>query len=233
MVDKIIESAKKVGVELSRHQGEQLKKYYEMLVEWNKKMNLTSITEEDEVIEKHFTDSLSCIETGLLEGIKTAVDVGCGAGFPSIPLKIARPELQFTLIDSLNKRVTFLNAVIEELGLSGIEAVHMRAEESGRSQFRDSFDICVARAVASLPVLCEFCLPHVKSGGYFIAMKGSEAKTEADAAKNAISLLGGRLESIEKTSMSQFEHHNIVIKKLSETNNKYPRKPGMPSKKPL
>ena len=233
MKNKIIKSAKNVGVELTDIQAEQLEKYYNLLIEWNEKMNLTAITEPDEVIEKHFTDSLSCLETGLLEGKKTVVDVGCGAGFPSIPLKIARPELEFTLIDSLNKRINFLNAVIDELGLENIEAVHMRAEESGRSHMRDSFDICVARAVASLPVLCEFCMPHVKSGGYFIAMKGKEAENEAEIAKKAVSELGGRIESITKTSLPETEHYNIVIKKLSETNKKYPRKPGIPGKKPL
>lgn len=233
MIDKIIESAKNIGIELNREQGEKLEKYYKLLIEWNEKMNLTAITEPDEVIEKHFTDSLTCLETGLLEGRKTVIDVGCGAGFPSIPLKIARPELEFTLVDSLNKRIGFLNAVIEELGLKKITAVHMRAEESGRSEYRDSFDVCVARAVASLPVLCEFCMPHVKSGGYFIAMKGKEANSEAESAKNAVSVLGGRIESVKKTSLPEAEHYNVVIKKLSETNKKYPRKPGMPGKKPL
>ena len=233
MINKIIESAKNVGVCLTEGQAQQLEKYYNLLIEWNEKINLTAITECDEVIEKHFTDSLSCIETGLLEGEKTVIDVGCGAGFPSIPLKIAKPELKFTLVDSLNKRINFLNTVIEELGLSDITAVHMRAEESGRSEMRDSFDICVARAVASLPVLCEFCMPHVKSGGYFIAMKGKESENEAEMAKNAVNQLGGRIESITKTSLPDTEHYNIVIKKLSETNKKYPRKPGMPGKKPL
>ncbi len=233
MINKIIEGSKAIGIELSREQAEQFTRYYELLIEWNEKMNLTAITEQDEVIEKHFIDSLTCLETGVFKEGARVIDVGCGAGFPSMPLKIARPDLDFTLVDSLNKRVGFLNTVISELKLSGITAVHARAEESGRSDLRDSFDICVARAVASLPVLCELCMPHVKSGGYFVAMKGRDAENEIKLSKNALKELGGRIESAEKSGLRDSEHYNIVIKKLSETNKKYPRKPGIPSKKPL
>lgn len=234
MKDKIINAAKAVGVELDDKKAQQLLDYYHLLIEWNEKMNLTAITDFDEVTEKHFADSLSCIKTGVFEGQnKTVIDVGCGAGFPSIPLKIALPELDFTLVDSLNKRVTFLNCVIERLGLTGIKTVHARAEDSGRSSLRDSFDVCVARAVASLPTLCELCLPHVKAGGYFVAMKGKDAQDEIKLSDNALKQLGGRLESVTDSGIPGLSHSNIVIKKLSETNKKYPRKAGTPSKKPL
>ena len=220
MKDKIINAAKAVGVELDDKKAQQLLDYYHLLIEWNEKMNLTAITDFDEVTEKHFADSLSCIKTGFFEGkIKTVIDVGCGAGFPSIPLKIALPELEFTLVDSLNKRITFLNCVIERLGLTGIKTVHARAEDSGRSSLRDSFDVCVARAVASLPTLC--------------AMKGKDAQDEIKLSDNALKQLGGRIESVTDSGIPGLSHTNIVIKKLSETNKKYPRKAGMPSKNPL
>ena len=233
MIEKIIKSAEQIGVMLSCEQAEKFKKYHELLIEWNEKMNLTAITDEDEVIEKHFVDSMTCLQTGVFEEGASVIDVGCGAGFPSIPIKIARPDLKFTLVDSLNKRVGFLNTVINELLLKDITAVHSRAEDSGRSELRDSFDVCVARAVASLPVLCELCMPHVKSGGYFVAMKGRDAENEMKLSQNALKELGGRIESAEKSGLINNEHYNIVIKKLSETNKKYPRKPGIPSKKPL
>ena len=234
MKDKIINAAKSVGVELDDKKAQQLLDYYHLLIEWNEKMNLTAITDFDEVTEKHFADSLSCIKTGVFEEKnKTVIDVGCGAGFPSIPLKIALPELDFTLVDSLNKRVTFLNCVIERLGLTGIKTVHARAEDSGRSNLRDSFDVCVARAVASLPTLCELCLPHVKAGGYFVAMKGKDTQDEIKLSDNALKQLGGRIESVTDSGIPGLSHTNIVIKKLSETNKKYPRKAGIPSKKPL
>ena len=233
MTDKIINAAKAVGAELDEEKAKQLLEYYNLLIEWNEKMNLTAITDFDEVVEKHFADSLSCIKTGVFKPGMSVIDVGCGAGFPSIPLKIALPELDFTLVDSLNKRITFLNCVIEKLELKNIRTVHARAEDSGRSELRDNFDICVARAVANLPVLCEFCLPHVRPGGVFVAMKGKDAKDEIELSENALKLLGGRVESVENAGIKGFEHYNIVIKKLSETNKKYPRKAGMPTKKPL
>lgn len=233
MTDKIINAAKAVGAELDEEKAKQLLEYYKLLIEWNEKMNLTAITDFDEVVEKHFADSLSCIKTGVFKPGMSIIDVGCGAGFPSIPLKIALPELDFTLVDSLNKRITFLDCVIEKLELKNIRTVHARAEDSGRSELRDNFDICVARAVAILPVLCELCLPHVRPGGVFVAMKGKDAKDEIELSENALKLLGGRVESVENAGIKGFEHYNIVIKKLSETNKKYPRKAGMPIKKPL
>ncbi len=233
MIEKIINSAKSADIEVSKERAQKLKRYYELLIEWNEKINLTSITEEDEVVLKHFTDSLCCLKTGLFEEGKSVIDVGTGAGFPSIPLKILCPQCDFTLVDSLNKRINFLNLVIDELGLLRIETVHSRAEDSGRSRLRDSFDICVARAVASLPVLCELCMPHIKPGGHFVAMKGKDAKEEVNLSKKAITELGGRLESVENTGISGLEHYNIVIKKISNTNKKYPRKAGTPNKKPL
>lgn len=233
MKDKIINAAKNAGVVLDEIKAQQMLDYYKLLIEWNEKMNLTAITDFDEVVEKHFADSLTCLKTCIFKPGMNVADVGCGAGFPSIPLKIAMPELNFTLIDSLNKRINFLNCVIENIGLKNIKTIHSRAEESGRSSLRDSFDICVARAVASLPVLCEFCLPHVKPGGFFVAMKGSGANEEIKLSENAIKQLGGKFLSIENAGIDGYEHYNIVIKKVSETNKKYPRKAGVPSKKPL
>ena len=233
MTDRIISAAKTIGVELDEKKARQLFTYYNLLVEWNKKMNLTAITDFDEVVEKHFIDSLSCMRTGVFKPGLSVIDVGCGAGFPSIPLKITLPEIDFTLVDSLNKRISFLDCVIEKLDLKSIKTVHARAEDSARSELRDSFDICVARAVANLPVLCELCLPHVKTGGVFVAMKGKEAREEIALSENALKLLGGRVESAENAGVVGFEHYNIVIKKLSETNKKYPRKAGVPNKKPL
>ena len=148
-------------------------------------------------------------------------------------MKIALPKLDFALVDSLNKRITFLDCVIEKLGLTGIKTVHARAEDSGRSSLRDSFDVCVARAVASLPTLCELCLPHVKAGGYFVAMKGKDTQDEIKLSDNALKQLGGRIERVTDSGIPGLSHTNIVIKKLSETNKKYPRKAGTPSKKPL
>lgn len=211
-------------------------KYYEMLTEWNEKINLTAITDEEGVAKKHFLDSLNANNNGIIKNGASVIDVGTGAGFPGIPLKINDPSIKLTLLDSLAKRVGFLNEVTDALGLKDVTAVHARAEELGIDKnYREKFDVCVSRAVANLATLCELCLPFVKVGGYFISLKGPKANQEADEAKKAIKLLGGEFAGIENYDVSDTDlNHNIVIiKKISHTPTKYPRKAPKPSKEPL
>lgn len=230
-------------ITLSDVQFGQFMKYYELLIEKNKVMNLTAITEFDEVMKKHFVDSLSLVKVCDLNGTFSLIDVGTGAGFPGIPLKIAFPNLKITLLDSLQKRVGFLQEVIDELGLTGIEAVHGRAEDFAKpGQLREAFDLCVSRAVANLSVLSEYCLPYVKVGGSFISYKSDKVsieteqnKTEIEQAEHAISVLGGRLVTQEGFTLpsSDIYRNLIVIKKCRPTPKQYPRKAGTASKKPL
>lgn len=206
-------------------------KYRDLLVEWNKKFNLTAITDDDGIARKHFIDSLSLLD--FIKNTGRLADVGAGAGFPGIPLKIAGFKGEITLMDSLNKRVGFLKTVIDELELSECSAVHMRAEDAGRGKFREHFDVVTARAVANLPVLCEYCMPLVKTGGIFIAMKGPEAEHELRDSGNAIERLGGKLREVKSLQLGEFERKIIIIDKIKETPKEYPRKPGTPKKKPL
>ncbi len=227
-----------LGISLDDGQYVQFLKYYELLVKWNEVMNLTAITDYDEVVIKHFVDSLSIVKAMDPEALsgKTLVDIGTGAGFPGIPIKIAFPGLKVTLLDSLNKRVGFLNTVIEELGLKDIEALHGRAEDyAKKGQLRESFDVCVSRAVANLSTLSEYCLPYVKVGGYFIAYKSEKTSEEVDAAKNALNKLGGKLEKCEEFNLpgSDLFRTMVVVSKEKATPGKYPRKAGTPSKEPL
>ena len=206
--------------------------YFRNLISWNEKFNLTAITEHDEVFEKHFLDSI--LSEQFIPKNSTVIDIGAGAGFPSFPLKIVRDDLKIVAVDSVNKKVSFLNDISINLNFKNVSCLHERAEDlAQKSDFREKFDVCVARAVASLPTLCELCLPHVKAGGYFVAMKGKDAQDEIKLSDNALKQLGGRIESVTDSGISGLSHANIVIKKLSETNKKYPRKAGMPSKKPL
>lgn len=202
-----------------------LKKYGEMLYEWNQKMNLTAITEENEVNLKHFFDSLLIFKYCDIPVGAKVVDVGTGAGFPGLVMKIARPDIDIWLLDSLKKRLGFLDAVSAELGIE-THTVHIRAEEgSKKPEFRESFDVAVSRAVAAMPVLCELCIPYVKKGGQFLAMKGSAGREETAAAKNAISVLGGGLEEFFEYELPTGDKRTIAeIKKLSQTSPKYPRK---------
>ena len=207
--------------------------YKELLLEWNNKFNLTAITDETEIMVKHFLDSLS-----IWDGVKnrrSLADVGSGAGFPGIPLKIIGFSGETVLMDSLNKRVGFLTAVIKELDLKNCRGEHIRAEDAGRGSFREKFDAVTARAVANLPVLCEYCLPLVKKGGVFIAMKGPEAEEEVKKSLSAINKLGGSLERVEKFQLSGTDNSRILvyIEKIGRTPDIYPRKAGTPKKRPL
>ncbi len=231
---KFINDLKEIGIELSDEQLEQFLTYYEMLIEKNKVMNLTAITDFDEVLEKHFEDSLSLIQAVDLEKSQTVIDLGTGAGFPGIPLKIAFPNLQITLADSLNKRILFLDDVIRELGLVGIDTVHGRAEDLAKnSDYREKFDLCVSRAVANLSTLSEYCLPFVKIGGKFISYKAGECDEEVAASKSSVFLLGGKISDIKKFELGESGRAFVIIDKVSGTPKKYPRKAGTPSKDPL
>ncbi len=232
--DAFIDELKKISVELTEKQLEQFRVYYEMLVEKNKVMNLTGITEWDEVLEKHFLDSISLIRVCDLRRNISIMDMGTGAGFPGIPLKIAFPEVQVTLADSLNKRVLFLQEVIDALGLENIEAVHGRAEDLARDKkYREQYDLSVSRAVANLSTLTEYCLPFVKLGGQFVSYKSGEIDEEVAGAKSAVFLLGGKIKEVVKFELGESGRSFIVIDKVKGTPKTYPRKAGTPSKKPL
>lgn len=232
--EKMIINVDKLGITLSEIQLKQFYNYMNLLIEWNKKINLTAIIEPDEIILKHFVDSLT-ISKYISDGTKV-VDVGTGAGFPGIPLKIYRQDLEITLLDSLQKRINFLDEVIRELNLEKIETVHSRVEDFGKDKkYREKFDISTSRAVANLATLSEYLLPLVKIGGKVISMKGSLIEEELENSKNAIKILGGEIERVDEFDLpnSDISRNIILIDKVKETPNKYPRKAGEPSKKPL
>ena len=216
---------------------EQLKKFYQymnLLIEWNEKINLTAIVEPKEIILKHFIDSLTIIK--YIEPNKSVIDIGTGAGFPGIPVKIMREDLDITLLDSLNKRIHFLNEVIQKLELKNITAVHARIEEYAKNkQYREKFDVATSRAVANLTTLSEYMLPMVALKGMAICMKGSEISEEISKSKNSIKILGGEIVHIEEFTLpkSDYKRNLIMIEKTKQTPSKYPRKPGIPSKEPL
>lgn len=231
----LLESCEKINVSLSEYQIKQFMDYKDTLLEWNEKMNLTAITDDREVILKHFVDCLVLLNGADFSG-KSVIDVGTGAGFPGVPVKIACPEAEITLLDSLAKRITFLNALTNTLGLENVNCVHMRAEDGGADKkLRESFDFCISRAVANLAVLSEYCLPFVKIGGEFISMKGPEVDDELNEAKKAIKVLGGEIVGVKKAVIPETDitHSLIVIKKVKATPTKYPRKAGKVKKEPI
>ena len=225
-----------LGITLTENQYEQFDKYYELLVEWNKVMNLTGITEYEEVNEKHFIDSLSIVIVVDISKVNTIIDIGTGAGFPGIPLKIAFPHLKITLLDSLNKRIKYLNTVIENLGLEDIQTIHGRAEDFARKEeHREQYDIAVSRAVANLSTLSELCIPYVKIGGMFIPYKSGEIEEEVKEAQTAIKILGARKKEIIKFTLpgSDINRSFVKIEKVKNTGKKFPRKAGLPGKEPI
>jgi 16S rRNA (guanine527-N7)-methyltransferase len=245
--EKFIEILKQLGIEISELQMNQFDLYYETLIEWNQFMNLTGITEYEDVLIKHFADSVAINkaienlnitqnESTFFNSELKIIDVGTGAGFPGIPLKIAFPEIKVCLLDSLNKRVKFLDEVIQKLQLTNIHAVHGRAEEFARNaDYREQYGLAVSRAVANLASLTEYCLPYVKKGGYFIAYKSGDINEEAANAKKAIGILGGEIVDIYKFIIPQtdIERSFVVIRKNERTPKKYPRKAGLPTKEPI
>lgn len=231
MRDILANGCSELGLELDSTQLSQLQAYAALLKEWNQKINLTAITDDKGIAVKHFLDSLSALCTNHVKG--RVIDVGTGAGFPGLVLKIAKPDISLTLLDSLNKRINFLKAVSEELGIPDIEFVHSRAEDGGQNRtYREKFDTAVSRAVANLTLLSEFCLPFVKVGGYFLALKGPAADEELIAAKRTISILGGEVKDVFETQIpySELKHRIIIIKKVRHTPIRFPRKPGIASK---
>lgn len=230
----MIEYGKKINIKFTKEQLTKFYEYMNLLLQWNEKINLTAIIEPKEIILKHFIDSLT-INRYLKENSKLA-DVGTGAGFPGIPLKIVRPDLKITLVDSLNKRINFLNEVITRLNLKEISTVHSRIEDFGKNkEYREKFDFVTARAVANLSVLSEYLLPISKVGGKCICMKGSNVEEELDTGKNAIKILGGKINCIDQFELpeSDISRNIIVLDKIKNTSAKFPRKAGIPSKEPL
>lgn len=236
MRELLKEGASQLDINLSEEQIDQFMRYKELLQEWNQKMNLTAITEDREVMTKHFLDCMTINKALNMSEKYRVIDIGTGAGFPGLVIKIAFPHLEVTLVDSLKKRLTFLETVINELGLKGIQCVHSRAEDLGKNKaYREHFDICASRAVANLAVLSEYTLPFVKIGGYLIALKGQKLDEELEQGRKAIQILGGELEEVVHTGVpfTDLDHKIAKIKKIKTTAAKYPRKAGEPTKAPL
>lgn len=233
-IKKMQEKSTFLGVRFLVEQAEQFFDYMNLLIEWNEKMNLTAITDPEEIILKHFIDSITILKE--LEDGSKVVDVGTGAGFPGIPLSIMNPTLKITLVDSLNKRLIFLQEVVNQLGLKNVEIIHARAEEFGQNKkFRESYDVATSRAVANLSTLSEYLIPLVKVGGKAVSMKASGAQEEINEAKKAIEILGGSIEKVEAFDLPQSDIGRtvIIIRKNRQTPNKYPRKSGTPSREPI
>jgi 16S rRNA (guanine527-N7)-methyltransferase len=236
MNTKFEKQLSQLNISLDENQKIQFQRYYEILIEWNKVMNLTGITDYDEVNEKHFVDSLAIVKTMDMNHIENIIDIGTGAGFPGIPLKIVFPHLHVVLLDSLNKRIKFLDELIKELNLENIETLHGRAEDyAQKKEYRESFDLCVSRAVSNLSTLSEYCIPYVKAGGIFISYKSGNIDDELEKSLNAIHELGAGIDKVEKLQLPETEINRsfIKIKKINRTNKKYPRKAGLPAKEPI
>lgn len=234
--DILRQGIKDLGIEVNDQMVSDLKTYREILVDWNQKMNLTGIEEEKEVFIKHFLDSISAVSNGYIKDGISLIDVGTGAGFPGLPLKICLQNIKLTLLDSLNKRINFLQEVSNTVNLKDVEFIHGRAEDFGKnSDYREQYDVATARAVAGLPILMEFCVPFVKVGGYFVCLKGPNANLELEESKIAMDILG--LEFVEKIDIElpneELKHNILVFKKIKNTPEKYPRKAGKPAKSPI
>jgi len=230
----LFDETKKNGMELSDKQIAQFNLYYELLTAKNKVMNLTAITEYNDVVKKHFIDSMMISRVLDMKKISSLCDVGTGAGFPGIPLKIVYPHLQLTLVDSVGKRVNFLSEVVEKLGLEDVEAIHSRTEDlAHNSKYREKYDLVTARAVASMNVLSEYCIPYAKIGGYFAAYKSGNIEEEIENAKNAVKTLGGKIEKTDVFELYEMGRSIVLIRKVNSTPKIYPRKAGTPSKNPL
>ena len=229
-------ATEEVGMCLSKEQYDKFMKYMKLIQEWNEKVNLTAITEDEEIVKKHFIDCIKAYKSDELKKAETIIDVGTGAGFPGIPIAIMDEKKKVTLLDSLNKRINFLNLVISELGLKNVKTIHSRAEDGARTkELREKFDIATSRAVANMAVLSEFCLPYVKVGGSFVALKGPAIEEELEGSRNAIGVLGGKLKNIIEVKIEETDlNHNIVIvNKIKECPTNYPRKAGIVNKKPI
>ena len=230
------EGCKELGITLDENQKKQFTDFYEYLVEKNKVMNLTGITEFQEVLIKHFLDSLACVKAVDMSRIKRIMDIGTGAGFPGVPLKIAFPHLEACLLDSLKKRVNFLEETFQMLKLENITAIHGRAEEYAKNkQYRETYDFCVSRAVSNLATLSEYCLPYLKTGGYFISYKSGTVQEEVEQAQKAVKILGGKIQDVVYFQLpdSEIQRSLVVIEKIKATPGRYPRKAGTPLKEPL
>ena len=233
---KLEECCSELGITLDEIQKKQFTDFYEYLVEKNKVMNLTGITEFQEVLIKHFLDSLACVKAVDMSRIKRIMDIGTGAGFPGVPLKIAFPHLEACLLDSLKKRVNFLEETFQMLKLENITAIHGRAEEYAKNkQYRETYDLCVSRAVSNLATLSEYCLPYVKTGGYFISYKSGTVQEEVEQAQKAVKILGGKIQDVVYFQLpdSEIQRSLVVIEKIKATPGRYPRKAGTPLKEPL
>lgn len=235
-VDMLQNGLKELGIDTDPEKLNKLLEFKNILLEWNEKINLTSITDEKEIFIKHFMDSATCLRSGMIKSGDRIIDVGTGAGFPGLVLKILKEDINMTLLDSLNKRVVYLKEATDKLCLDKVELIHGRAEEYGaKKEYREAFDIALSRAVAPLNVLLEYCLPFVKAGGYFICQKGPSYKDELEEGRRAMEILGGELDKTEEHLLpfSDIKHYIILIKKVRNTPTKYPRKPGKPSSNPI
>lgn len=234
--DIIKTECENIGLEINEEKYNKFIQYKDLMKEWNKKVNLTAITDDKEIVIKHFVDSIKAFEFENLNSAVKIIDVGTGAGLPGIPIKIINDNAKVVLLDSLQKRINFLNEVITTLELEGIKTVHGRAEDFGTDlNYREKFDVAISRAVANMAVLSEFCLPFVKKNGYFVALKGPAVQEELDEAKKAISILGGKIEKVIKVDFenSDLDHNLVIIKKIKNTPKQYPRRAGTVTKKPI
>ena len=232
----IEQEIKNMGLDIQPFQIQQFYDYYEILIQWNEFMNLTAITDFKDVVKKHFVDSLSIITVKNMQNVDCMIDIGTGAGFPGIPLKIMFPHLKLTLLDSLRKRIDFLNHLVKKLELKDVETVHGRAEDYSKpGKKREQYDLCVSRAVAKLPVLSEYCLPYVKIGGSFISYKSGNIKEEINHSRSAVFLLGGKMIEckIFRLPETDIDRSLVLIDKVNGCPKKYPRKPGMAAKNPI